>query len=73
MLDYIFEVILMIFVETIGRQIFIPFFRFTGGIIRWTFNLGQKSLEEISFKKYNGRIGVVFWTLIIVILYINIY
>ena len=70
MLDILGEIIGQVFVDIIGYKILVPFFRLTGGAIRWVFSFGRHTYQDILNKSYNGRLGIVFWVaLIITVIY----
>jgi hypothetical protein len=50
-----------IIIEFLGRKILLPFFRLTGGGIRWALHFGKVGYQEILNKSYNGRLGFFFW------------
>ena len=59
--DIILESLGELFVEFFFKKVSMPFLIFTGSLIRWLLCLGTQSYETISNKKYNGRIGLLFW------------
>ena len=68
MLDFIGEFFGQIIVDLIGYKILVPFFRLTGGAIRWAFCFGRQTYQDILNKSYNGRLGIIFWLALIVTL-----
>ena len=71
MLDIIGEFFGQVVVDIIGYKILVPFFRLTGGAIRWSFSFGRQKYQDILNKSYNGRLGMVFWlSVIITIIYL---
>lgn len=70
MLDFIGEFIGQVIVDLIGYKILVPFFRLTGGAIRWSFSFGRQTYQNILYKSYNGQLGFIFWlTVIITLIY----
>ena len=68
MLDFIGEFIGEVIVDLIGYKILVPFFRLTGGAIRWPFSFGRQTYQDILNKSYNGRLGFIFWLALIIFL-----
>jgi hypothetical protein len=68
MLDLIGEFFAQVIVELIGYKILVPFFRLTGGAIRWSFSFGRQTYQDILNKSYNGRLGLMFWLALIITL-----
>jgi succinate dehydrogenase/fumarate reductase cytochrome b subunit len=65
------DVVGEIFVKVIWRGMIVPFFQYSGVGLRMVLNFHGKTKEKIALNKsYNAFLGVLFWSIVILIIII---